>query len=112
MTNAARKTDKVKIESCSPGLCPGCSHGPQIGTIMTPCATSTKIEGLKAARITDQGPIACPHGGTFKIVKTCTQTFIDGKLAARLNDKVVCLKCGSPGMIIKSPLAQNTHVIK
>ena len=109
MTQSSRKTDQVKIENCSPGMCPGCSHGPQVGMINQPCASGVKIEGLKAARITDMGQVQCPHGGQFKIIKTASKTFIDGKLAARVGDKVQCMTCGSPGTIVKGASKTITH---
>ena len=95
---SARVGDSVaSVSPCNAG-CKSCPHGGWIGVI-TSGSPNVHVNGIPAARKTDPGTIACPHGGTFKITSGSGDTEINGKASARVGDMVVCDKCGATGKI-------------
>lgn len=99
MPEVARKGDMVVSDgaTCNPGF--SCCPHSWTGIIESNLAETVITNGKPTAVINGEGPIQCPHGGTFEIIEGSSTVFAEGRKVARIGDKVKCKKCGGMGHI-------------
>ena len=96
MPAAARLGDKAQVDQDAHG-CPACPH-PGVGPIVA-ASNNVLVNDRGAARQDDIGiHAACCGPNTFKVAKGSPTVYVNGKPAARLQDKTK--HCGGSGQII------------